>query len=1113
MKSKMRTWNVAMGSLSLLFLCVSPALAIATNPSQENPYTEQNDDSVTQQRTRKVTGVVLDANGESIIGANVVEKGTTNGSITDIDGKFSFSISKPVVTLSVSYIGYQPQDYAYKGQGSVIITLKEDLQNLDEVVVVGYGVAKKRDLTGSVASVKGEKLKETASLSAVQAMQGRAAGVTIIQTSAKPGEEASIRVRGNRSLKATNEPLYVVDGIPIVVGLNELSPSDIESVEVLKDASATAIYGSRGANGVILVTTKKGKEGRVQIDYNGYMGVQQAARKIEMFDGAEWVDLVREANRATSKTTPYPLVPTLDWDRKIGYFNADPNVIGKIEQAYDEAGNWCPERLPYNSWTDEVLRAAPIHNHEVSVRGGTEKLKMLASATYFGQDGIVKGQDYRRYSVRVNFDWTLNRFVKVGGSTSFSHVDRNNGSNLYSDVKNVYPLADIYDTDGRLITSRPGNDPQLWNQFLNLDNMKKEIKKDRFLGSYYLDVTLPFDIKYRSNVGIDIGPWYGNEFYGALSSDRSGSPARAVNARDNRRMYTWENLLFYNKTFKKDHTLGLTFLQSIQQETYEKSEIKVKDLPYENQTWNNVGSAQTIESVSSDYQRWNLASFMGRVNYNYKDRYLLTVSARYDGSSRFPHTDQWAFFPSASIGYRFSEEAYFAPLKHIVSNGKLRASFGEIGNEAVGDYMFEQLISQRLNNKSTGYIYWIENNNANANLLTMYNMPDLVSSTLTWERIRTLNIGLDLGLLNDELTIGFDWFQRENRDMLAPAQVLPNTLGASAPYENAGTLRTRGWELNLNWRHTFGDFDVYANFNIGDSKTKVTKWDNDSKLLSTYYTGKTYGDIFGFETDRYFEEKDFTSQNADGSWNYANGIASQAGLESGNFHYGPGDVKFKDLDGNGKIDGGKGTADDHGDLKVIGNSMPRYEYSFHLGGAWKGIDLDLYFQGVGKREDWTTSSLNLPAMVHADVAIYSHQTSYNKVLWNSDYTAITGYEVNQGNRYPRLYRGTNNSGGTVSGIANGCNNYYPQSRYLTDMSYLRLKNVTVGYTLPKEWTRKAYIEKARIYFSGSNLFLLHKGNDLPVDPEISTGNGLTAGGWGRIAPITRTFSFGVQVTL
>lgn len=445
-----------------------------------------------------VSGVVKDVTGEPIIGANVVEKGTTNGSITDIDGKFSFSISKPVVTLSVSYIGYQPQDYAYKGQGSVIITLKEDLQNLDEVVVVGYGVAKKRDLTGSVASVKGEKLQETASFSAAQALQGRAAGVTILSTSAKPGEDVQVRVRGNRSLKATNDPLYVVDGIPIVVALSELSPSDIESVEVLKDASATAIYGSRGANGVILVTTKKGKEGKVQVDYNGYVGVQQAARKIEMFDGGEWVEMVREANRATNKTTPYPLVPTLDWDRKIGYFNADPSIMNKIEQGYDENGVWHSDRVPYTDWTEEALRVAPIHNHEVSVRGGTEKLKMLASATYFGQDGVVKGQDYRRYSVRVNFDWTLNKYVKVGGSTSFSHLDRNNGGNLYDGVKLTYPLADIYDANGNIIEARPGNDPQLWNKFLNIEHEKKEIKKDRFLGSYYLDVTLPFDIIVKS---------------------------------------------------------------------------------------------------------------------------------------------------------------------------------------------------------------------------------------------------------------------------------------------------------------------------------------------------------------------------------------------------------------------------------------------------------------------------------------------------------------------------------------------------------------------------------------------------------------------------------------
>lgn len=325
-------------------------------------------------------------------------------------------------------------------------------------------------------------------------------------------------------------------------------------------------------------------------------------------------------------------------------------------------------------------------------------------------------------------------------------------------------------------------------------------------------------------------------------------------------------------------------------------------------------------------------------------------------------------------------------------------------------------------------------------------------------------------------------------------------------------MRTRGWELNLDWHHTFGDFNVYANFNLSDSKTEVTKWTNDSKLLNSYYSGRTYGDIWGFETDRYFEESDFTGKNADGSWNYANGVPSQAGLETGSFHYGPGDIKYKDLNKDGKIDGGKGTADDHGDLKVIGNTLPRYEYAFHLGGSWKGIDIDLFFQGVGKRDNWTISSLNFPLMRAADLAVYENQTSYNKVLYSSDWKTITGYEINQGNTYPRLYPG-NDTKGRISTIANGCNNYYPQTRYLTDMSYLRLKNVTVGYTLPKEWTRKAFIEKARIYFSGSNLLLLHKGNDLPVDPEVNTGEGLSYGGWGRTAPITRTFSFGVQVTL
>ena len=444
----------------------------------------------------------------------------------------------------------------------------------------------------------------------------------------------------------------------------------------------------------------------------------------------------------------------------------------------------------------------------------------------------------------------------------------------------------------------------------------------------------------------------------------------------------------------------------------------------------------------------------------------------------------------------------------MVSNGKLRASFGEIGNEAVGDYMFESLITQ----VDRDDVHWVDGNQENANKLPMFNTPDLVEPILTWERIRTTDVGLDLGFLNNELSVGFDWYQRENTDMLAPSQVLPQVLGTDAPMANAGTLRTRGWELTLDWHHRFGEFNVYANFNLADSKTVVTKWESKAKLLNQNYSGKTYGDIWGFETDRYFEESDFTGQNADGTWNYANGIASQKGLEQGSFHYGPGDVKFKDLDGNGVIDGGEGTADKHGDLKVIGNFLPRYEYSFHLGGAWRGFDLDLFFQGVGKRHVWTVSSMNFPLMREADLAIYDHQLSYNRVIYKNGLKNVERYEVNQANKYPRLFPG-NDPQGNISVIDAGTNNYYPQSRYLTDMSYLRLKNVTLGYTLPKELTRKAYIQKARIYLSASNLFLLYKGNDLPVDPEINAGAGLKYGGWGRTAPITRTLSFGMQVTL
>ena len=421
-------------------------------------------------------------------------------------------------------------------------------------------------------------------------------------------------------------------------------------------------------------------------------------------------------------------------------------------------------------------------------------------------------------------------------------------------------------------------------------------------------------------------------------------------------------------------------------------------------------------------------------------------------------------------------------------------------------------------------VHWLQGGNK----VSEAGMPTLVSSSLTWERVITTDVGVDLGFFNNALTVGFDWYQRDTKDMLAPGEVLPAVLGASAPYTNAGSLRTRGWELSIGWNHSFGDADVYANFNLSDARTKVTAWNNPNNLLytftpesSSYTTGQYYGDIWGFETDRYFEESDFVGKNADGSWIYAPGVADQSGLENVNgFHYGPGDVKYKDLDNSGSIDAGKGTLDDHGDLKVIGNALPRYEYSFRLGGAWKGFDLDLFFQGVGKRNYWATGSLMIP-MAASNLGTFEHQQSYNRYIVDVDeathtYT-VTGYEVDQSNMYPNMVCGTGAVSGTVSNIGRGTANFYPQSRYLLNLAYLRLKSLTFGYTLPADITKKALIQRARIYFSADNLADLYNGvKKYRMDPEITQSYGGVAndgvGGFGRTVPMMRTYSFGLQVT-
>lgn len=608
-------------------------------------------------------------------------------------------------------------------------------------------------------------------------------------------------------------------------------------------------------------------------------------------------------------------------------------------------------------------------------------------------------------------------------------------------MKLTYPLADIYDANGNIIEARPGNDPQLWNKFLNIEHEKKEIKKDRFLGSYYLDVTLPFDIKYRSNVGIDIGPWYGNEFYGALSSDRSGSPARAVNARDNRRMYTWENLLFYNKTFKKDHTLGLTFLQSIQQETYEKSEIKVKDLPYENQTWNNVGSAQTIESVSSDYQRWNLASFMGRVNYNYKDRYLLTVSARYDGSSRLAPGHKWVLFPSAALAWRVKEESFLKDVD-CLSNLKLRLGWGITGNTAIDPY------------KTQGNLEYGRYSYGSNGVLAFY-QKEMPNPNLSWEKTEQWNAGIDFGFLNGRIGGSVDLYLQNTNDLLMDRQ-LPIVSGFGNVTTNIGQIRNKGLEVTLNTVNIdTKDFKWTTDFMFSVNKEEIVE----------LYNGKVDD-----EGNKWFigqPVKVFYDYKADGIWQ----LEDAAELEKWGGVFKPGDIKIVDRNGDYKI-----TSEDR---FILGHENPNVTLSMSNYFNYKDFDFSFFLNGA-----------------------FGQTKSFNRELRLSG--RYSGAKVN----YWRII-GEDENGNPISNRSNEAprpnidfeNPNYISSLYKEDASFLRIGQVTLGYTLPKALLQNVGIQKLRVYATVQNAYVFTGYSG--TDPE-------SGGDFNE--PMPRTYLFGVNLS-
>ena len=1126
-----RQWAL-IGAILLASGLTGSSYAMATPPTQSQ--------SVTQSSTI-IKGQIVDAEGEPILGATVVELGTTRGTVTDIDGNFTIN-SHANAKLRITYVGYKTVET--KAVNGMKVVMQNDNAQLDEIVVVGYGQQKKVNLTGSVTNVDIEKtLGGRPEQDVAKALQGAVPGLTITNTSGDINSQPTMQIRGLGTLSngATSNPLVVVDGVP-VDDLTMVNAADISTISVLKDASSTSIYGSRAAFGVILITTKEGKKGeKVSVKYDGHFAWDRATVLPDYPDVPSQLEAAMIGAKRTdgsdpelfgmyfSKMLPYAKAWKEQHSGKKGYSEMKPFQSMDNVGDYYFNGNQPFYYADYDIQDIWYNKAAPSQSHSVSLNGSSGRTSYYTSFSYDYKQNLMKFNPDKlsRYNFTTNLKTDVTDWLTVGTRVNFvrrSFSKADSWNNVYQYLWRwgsfFIPSGYMYDENGEKLDYRV---VAMQKQAARKTTVHDQARFNAYAIAHITkDLTFNVDYTYQIdnyNYKTSDHSVYGMNWSGVTPTyivGTSSSNTTRENIKQNR--WTANAYLNYNHTWADAHNLGV--LVGVNGERFKSDEMWAnrthlynEDYPELNLAYGEMKDA-TISSFTGDR---STAGYFGRINYDYKGIYLLELNGRYDGSSRFPAGDKWAFFPSMSLGYRFTEEGYWKNLHDVISNGKLRFSYGEIGNEAIGDNMFISTISP----VGQSSLYWMDKN---GNKLNQFQLPDWVSSSLTWERIKTTDIGVDLSFLNDDLSLTFDWYQRTTNDMLAPGKAIPDVAGASAPFTNAGSLRTRGWELSLSYRKQINkDLNVYGTFNIGDSKSKVTKWNNDSKLIGHTggivsasnarmyaYEGETWGDIWGFETDRYFTEDDFNGKDANGKWIYKDGVADQTGIQTDNFVFGPGDIKYKDLDGNHVIDGGKGTADDHGDLKVIGNTLPRYEYSFHLGGSWKGIDLDLFFQGVGKRDMWTQSSFVFPLMRDADKALYANQTSYNV------YDPANGIiNISQSNRYPCLYSG-NEGSGNVTGLASigGEHNYYPQTKYLVNMAYLRLKNVTIGYTLPASITKKVYMEKVRFYGSVNNLCLLYNGaKDYPVDPEMNAGQGsLSYGTWGRTFPITRTWSVGVQVT-
>lgn len=1112
-----------------------------------------------QQQNVTVTGRVLDETGAPVIGASVYEKGTKNGSMTDANGKFTIKVKAGAV-ITVSYIGYLTQDV--KASRNMTITLKEDNKTLGEVVVVGYGSQKKENLTGAVASVDVNKTLSSRPIADIgRGLQGSTPGLSIQISDAEVGSEPTIKIRGQyASINGSTTPLILLDNVEIP-SITMVNPDDIESISVLKDAAASSIYGAKAAFGVVLITTKKGaKSESMNISYSGNFSWQSTEKDYNMGGLDAW-RYIRQADANQGRTlsgaffyiTEEGLAKAEDWQKNYGgkIGKDDPYVYGR-DWYVDSQGHKIGLR-PFNAYDYMVRQWAPTQEHRLSFNGKSGKTSYNVGLGYLDQSGMnktAKDDSFQRYNASIRLSTQFNKYVTLNAGAIYSkrlkkfpYVTQSSNDQWYYLYRwgSQYPMG--YDENGHELRSPA-------EEYHQANTSKFETNYTNINLGVHLDLTKNWTVDFdytHANQEINwlrpgtrftaANSWTsavkrtdsaGNQVYvnsngdvvpstdsGAMAAydmvyqtyTSAGSSPDNINRRSNNMQQNTINAYTtYNLDLNADNhfkfMLGMNRVSSVT----EWSQAQKKNLlDYDNVQFGNASGEQTVDGGKS----WeSQLGFFGRINYNLMDKYLIEANLRYDGTSKFPKSMRWRWFPSFSAGWRASEEKFMDWAKPVLSTLKFRGSYGVIGDQTVSNSLYVSNLG------SITQSNWLD---ASGNKINYVYSPTAVASDITWQDIATLDFGLDARFFNNELGFSFDWYRRDTKNMIVPAEGVAATYGTTPPRGNYGNLRTNGWELAIDYNHQFkSGLGIHATFTLSDALTKITSY-GSSTLIDGWYNGKEYGEIWGYEHDRLYQKSDFVydgtsikqivltsangAKNAGKTCNQlvdANGVY-QGYLQSGSFKYGPGDVKFKDLDHDGQITDGNRTVDNHGDLKKIGNSTPRYEFGLRMGADYKGFDLSVFLQGVAKRDMWGSSSTTLPGFNTGDGAIASRFCSD---YWTENETDAF---------YPRPW----NMGNSVNAF-----NMYRQDKYLLNMAYLRVKNITAGYTLPSELTRKAWIQKARIYVSLENFFTFDHLHGLPVDPEIQTGVGSAGllsssnyqlGRAGISTPAFKSFSVGVQL--